>query len=447
MLLKIRRGLDLPISGSPQQLIGTAISSQRVALLGADYPGLKPELKVNSGTSVKQGETLFTDRQTGVNYTAPAGGIVSEINRGPRRSLHSLVIQVDGERYLEFPKHSQSDLATLPAAKIKEILLASGMWPAFRTRPFNRNPALTARPHSIFVTAIDTEPLAVDPSVVIAEYAADFADGIQLISRLFDVNLYVCRRAGANIPVPASKLIKDVEIVGPHPAGLVGTHIHHIDPVGSAKSVWHVNYQDVIAIGRLFKYGRLWSTRIVSIAGPPVLRPRLVPVTMGCDVVEIVADELPTGALRMISGSVLSGRRVDPQDRFLGRYHAQISVIDEVTQGMPEAQPRNSRRYSFHSLLARLSARQKQTRFDTAMNGHRRPLITLGNFEQVMPLDIMATPLMKSLLIEDVESAGELGCLELAEEDLALCEFVCCSKRNYGAALRRCLSQLEANQD
>jgi Na+-transporting NADH:ubiquinone oxidoreductase subunit A len=294
------------------------------------------------------------------------------------------------------------------------------------------------------VTAIDTEPLAADPAVVIAAYGDDFADGLRLVSRLFDVDTVVCCRAGASIPSPSGKRIRLVNITGPHPAGLVGTHIHHIDPVGIGKTVWHLNYQDVIAIGRLFNGGRLWTTRIVALAGPPVLRPRLIPVVSGCDIAELVADEIGPGSVRLISGSVLSGRQIITQDRFLGRYHTQISVIDEAGTSAATKRAGAAGRVSMHGVFTRLLSRGKKFRFDTAMNGRTRALIPLELFERVMPFDILATPLLKSLLVGDAETASALGCLELVEEDLALCEFVCASKHNYGLALRRCLNQLEA---
>ena len=443
MLLKIKRGFDLPIDGLPRQSIDAPMLPRRVALLGADYPGLKPELRVTEGDVVKQGESLFIDRRTGVNYTAPASGILSEVNRGPKRSLHSIVIRVDGDRQVEFPTYSASELATLSSATIKENLLQAGLWAAFRTRPFNRNPHPETTPHAIFVVAIDTEPLAVDPTVVIAAYAEDFANGLNLVSRLSHCDTYVCIPAAASIPLPDNERVKTVQVSGPHPAGLVGTHIHHIDPVGAGKTAWHLNYQDVIAIGRLFKYGQLWTTRIISLGGPPVLRPRLVPVTSGCAIADVVANELQDGKFRLISGSVLSGRRVTGQDQFLGRYHTQISAIDEAASA---SRASTRHRFSLHGILARLMARGKKYSFDTALNGRIRPLIPLEAFEQVMPLDIMVTPLLKSLLIQDSETAGALGCLELAEEDLALCEFVCSSKQNYASALRRCLDELDVER-
>lgn len=446
MLIRIKQGLDLPIGGAPQQVIDGAVAATHVALLGKDYPGLKPELKVDEGDAVKLGETLCIDRRTGIRYNAPAGGVVININRGPKRSLQSIVIRVEGDEQIEFPAYSREQLSGLGAAEIKTNMLEAGLWTAFRTRPFNRIPDPATAPHSVFVTAIDTEPLAADPAVIIAAYAEGFMDGMTVLSRLFDVDVFVCCAPGAVVPLPDSEWIRRVDFAGPHPAGLVGTHIHHLDPVGAEKTVWHLNYQDVIGIGRLFTHGRLWTSRIIALAGTPVLRPRLLPITVGSAVADIVAEELGDGDCRIISGSVLSGRTAFGQDGYLGRYHTQISVVDEVSDTARQSHRGTLKKFTQHGVFSRLLARRKKYYFNTAMNGAKRPLIPLGQFEQVMPLDILATPLLKSLLINDSEAATALGCLELAEEDLALCEFVCCSKHSYGAALRRRLSELETGR-
>lgn len=445
-MLQISRGLDLPIDGTPEQKIGMAPHLSHVGLVGEDYPGLKPQLKVALGQAIARGETLFTDRLTGVKYTAPLGGVVEQINRGPKRSLKSVVIRVEGSSTKTFPSYSRAELATIAPGDIKQQLLDCGLWTAFRTRPYCRNPDPKSAPHSIFVTAIDTHPLASDPAIAIAAFPQDFADGLTLLSRMFDVDVYVCSASGQAIQLPAEKNIKDVKFSGCHPAGLVGTHIHFLDPVGEQKSVWHLGYQDVIAIGQTFKQGILSNSRIVALAGPPVSRPRLLRMSLGSKLSDIAAGEMPAGDYRVISGSVLSGRATAFGEGFLGRYHHQISVLDEAptTMGVTASEP--MRRFSCYGAIDRWLMRAKSFRFDTALNGAVRPIFSFGMFERMMPLDILATPLLRTLMTGDVDAAIELGCLELAEEDLALCEFVCCSKNEYGAALRSCLDAIHARQ-
>jgi Na+-transporting NADH:ubiquinone oxidoreductase subunit A len=236
-----------------------------------------------------------------------------------------------------------------------------------------------------------------------------------------------------------------VEFTGPHPAGLPGTHIHYLDPVAADRSVWHIGYQDVIAIGHLFKTGRLLTERVVSLGGPGVLQPRLVRTRPGASITELLAGELaPERNYRLISGSVLDGFAAEGPMAFLGRYDNQVSVI------VARAQRRlfgwfgsEADQYSFAGLFASARDRGRLRDFTTARNGRQAAMIPVDAFERVMPLDILSAPLLRALLVKDTDIAQALGCLELAEEDLALTSFVCPAKQDYGAALRINLDQIE----
>lgn len=444
----IKKGLDIPITGEPEQAIhgGPAVTS--VALLGPDYVGMRPTMLVAEGDRVKLGQTLFTDKKTpGVNYTAPATGVVTSIHRGARRVFQSLVIRLEGDEEETFRAYTREELARLSRGQVRENLLASGLWTALRTRPYSKMPPPDSVPHSIFVPAMDSHPLAPKADVVINPYNQDFVDGLTVVSRLTDGKVFVCKYPGADIPTNGSNQVTVAEFSGLHPAGLVGTHIHFLDPVSATKTVWHLHYQDVIAVGKLFTTGRLWTERTISLAGPLVHRPRLIRTRLGANTEELVHEEVPHVRSRVISGSILLGHRAAGWATFLGRYHAQLCVL-------PEGGKRSLRAFlgwmgpgpdKFSSKNVFISSFFRQRRFplDTMLNGSPRAMVPIGTYEQVMPLDILPTQLLRALVVEDTDVAQALGCLELDEEDLALCSFVCPSKYEYGPLLRANLALIE----
>ena len=279
-MFRIRRGLDLPIAGEPVQQIEDAKTIGRVALLGADYPGLKPTLLVAEGEHVKRGQVLFTDKKNeSVRFTAPMAGTVAAINRGERRAFISLEIDVDAaaQDAVAFHAHSSAALATLARDEVTENLLESGLWTALRTRPYDKVPNPQTAPHAVFVNAMDTNPLAPEPDTVMAGREDSFRHGVIALSRLTDGLAYVCRHRNSRLGrITDLERVSEQEFDGPHPAGLVGTHIHWWTRSGPNKTVWHINYQDAIAIGELFTTGNLDCSRVISLAGPQVNSPRLL---------------------------------------------------------------------------------------------------------------------------------------------------------------------------
>ncbi|MFQ3237013.1 MAG: Na+-transporting NADH:ubiquinone oxidoreductase subunit A, partial [Paraglaciecola sp.] len=306
-MIKIKKGLDLPILGAPEQKIHNGPVITKVAVLGEEYIGMRPTMHVQVDDKVAKGQLLFEDKKNaGVKFTAPASGTVIEINRGAKRVLQSVVIEIEGDESQQFDKYAVSELATLPADKVAHNLVESGMWTALRTRPYSKTPEIGSKPHSIFVSAMDTSPLAGDPQVVIGQRSEDFIHGLQVISCLTDGKLFVSKAPGADIPVGDAN-VEVNEFFGPHPAGLVGTHIHHLDTVGANKKVWHLNYQDVIAIGVLFTTGQLDNKRVIALGGPGAKKPRLLSTLLGADVGQLSEGETLSGEVRVISGSVLQG--------------------------------------------------------------------------------------------------------------------------------------------
>lgn len=447
-ITRISNGLKVPILGEAETEISSSREVTTVALVGDDYIGMKPTMSVREGDQVKLGQVVFEDKKTaGVNYTSPASGRIIAVHRGAKRKFESLVIEVNGDEEETFASYSNENLLKLDRSKVVDNLAASGLWTAFRTRPFSRVPLPTSVPHSIFVNAAETNPLAPDPSAVLADgdYVRDFIHGLRAVSRLTDGKLYLCRMAGSHIPGTDESCVATEIFDGPHPAGLTGTHIHFLDPVNENKTVWHIGYQDVIAIGHLFLTGRLLTDRIVSIAGPGAKSAVTVRTRLGASIDELTRDLCIDGEVRIISGSVLSGRRSEAPVNYLGRYHQQISILAEgrnrefLGWAMPGMEKFSVTR-AFASCLSKI---EKRLPFTTSTEGSKRAIVPIGNYEKVMPLDLVATPLLKSLLVQDTETAQALGCLELDEEDLALCTFVCPGKNEYGPLLRQCLNHIE----
>ncbi len=445
-MIKIKRGLNIPIAGGPEQKIHDAAPVQSVALLGRDYLGYKrlPTVLVEEGDRVKLGQPLARGKHfTQVATTSPGSGVVTRIERGERRFLQTIEIRLDGDEEETFNRYDLKELLQLNSEQVRDALLASGLWLSFRTRPHSLVANPDSEPAAIFVTAIDTHPLAADPQVVIDASPEDFANGLTVISHLTTGNLYVCTAPGARISTGSSASVVSEEFDGPHPAGLPGTHIHFLAPVSAERTVWHLNYQDVIAIGRLFTTGRLSTERIIALGGPSVIKPRLVRTRLGASTNDLVRGELHPGESRVVSGSILSGHHAADGNAFLGRYHSQLSVLPEgrnrelfgwLTPGL--------NKFSASNIF--ISSLMKKRLFDltTTQNGSPRAMVPIGSYERVMPLDMLPTQLLRALVVKDIDNAQALGCLELDEEDLALCTFVDTGKYDFGPILRENLQQI-----
>ena len=442
-MIKIKQGLSLPITGAPTQEIQDGQAVTRVALLGEEYIGMRPTMFCKVGDVVKKGQALFEDKKNpGVKFTAPSAGEVIEINRGAKRVLQSVVIKVDGDEQIELEKFDAASLSSLDTDKIASQLVDSGLWTAFRTRPFSKIPAVGSTPSAIFVNAMDTNPLAADPAAVIAGKESDFENGLTVVAKLSGGKTWLTKAPGANIPTGTAGVSVE-EFDGPHPAGLVGTHIHFLDSAGAEKVVWHVGYQDVIAIGKLFTEGKIDSTRVVALGGPEVKNPRLVKTLVGANTEELTAGEIATNRERIISGSVLHGHHAHGVHAYLGRYATQVSVVleDREKKLFGWVMPGSDKHSVTRAYLGHMSS--KNFAMTSTTNGSERAMVPIGNYERVMPLDILPTLFLRDICAGDTDSAQQLGALELDEEDLALCTFVCPGKTDYGVLLRDCLTTIE----
>lgn len=448
MLIKITRGLDIPLAGEPEQSIHPAKPVKQVALCGLDYAGLKPRLQVKEGDQVGPLEALFIDkRDPAVQYCAPGRGTVVAINRGERRLLHTVVVDLEDSELEEsaFEALDREQVERLLRDEVVARLLQSGLWTAFRTRPFSQVPHSKSRPRAIFVTAMDTRPLAPDPMVVIRTEIEAFAAGLHVLSKLTRGAVNLCTAPGWDIDLPAVEGLRTVQFAGPHPAGLPGTHIHYLYPVSLERVVWHIGYPEVIAIGKLFRNGILDYKRVIALSGASVGKPRLLSTRLGASINDLVKGEISDPEdCRVISGSVLGGRTAHKHLAYLGRYHEQVCVIEEGGSrrfmGWTDVFPH---RYSATRTFKRKTGHRFKFALPTAQNGRFNGMIPMRAWEKVMPLDILPSPLFRALLVRDTEQAKGLGCLELDEEDLALCAFVCPAKIDYSLFLRLNLNQIQ----
>ncbi|WP_296403441.1 Na(+)-translocating NADH-quinone reductase subunit A [Psychrobacter sp.] len=451
-MITIKKGLDLPIAGSPSNEI-TQHSPKHVALVGYDYVGMKPTMNVKQGDIVTKGQPVFEDKKrVGVIYTAPASGKVVAINRGERRVFESMVIKIDPHagsdaNEVTFEQYASMELAGLDSEAVESQLIKSGEWTAFRTRPYSRSPEIGTRPQAIFVTAMDTNPLAYDPMLLIEQEQQAFDDGLAVLSTLTP-KTYICHHGNARLTkvtnTASGNSTEYHAFTGKHPAGNAGTHIHFLHPVSREVTVWTIGFQDVIAIGKLFTTGRLYTRRLISLAGPAVTKPHLVVTERGADLTELTQGQLTGKDNRVITGSVLSGRKTIGSTAYLGRFHNQVSVLAEgYDRPAFHFFSPGFNRFSKLPIYISQFFKNKKYDFTTTTNGSPRAMVPIGVFEEVMPQDYLPTQLLRALIVEDIISAVDLGALELDEEDLALCTFVSPGKYEFGDILRDNLTRIE----
>ena len=456
----ISKGLDLPLKGLPSTVVDQGAQVDHVALLGPDYHGMCPTMKVEPGTQVSLGDELFEDKKNpGVVFCAPASGEVKKVHRGDKRAFLSCVIAVDHSRDKEDQKKSFFDPWTLEGIakascdQLKERMVQAGLWSALRTRPFSKTPLLSSKPRGVFVSTLDTRPLAMDPQVVICQHQEAFVAGLSVLAGVAECDVYL--NIGLNQRIPGQELsfVKVTTWEGKHPAGLVGTHMHMLLPVDLEHVNWHIGYQDVMALGYLFLEGRYWVYRYVALTGPCAHSPRILKTRLGACLTELLDGgkevSLQMDQVRVISGSVLGGRWAQKPVDYLSRWSHQVCLLEEgvrrdffLTKGWLSP--------GFHkfSILGTYLGKfipGYLFAMNTSTQGSKRAMVPIGMYEKVMPLDILPTYLLRALIAQDTERAQELGALELDEEDLALCTFVCPGKYEYGPVLRHNLEDIEKN--
>lgn len=445
-MIQIKKGLNLPLTGKPVNDLDNAARAKNVAVIGADYVGMKPTMSVQVGDTVKIGQKIFEcKKNVGLVFTAPAAGKIVAVNRGERRVFQSVVIEVAAtEDYQNFESYSAKDISAWSGEEVKKLLIESGLFTALRRRPYDKVALVNEVPDALFITAMNTRPGAPDVEFILSSQMQDFKDGVALLSKLTSGKTFVCKAPGSKIEAPTLDNVKVEEFKGPHPAGNPGTHIHYLSPVSLKYNAWYIGYQDVVAMAKLFKTGRLSVDRIISLSGPQVKRPRLLRTRLGAEIESIVGAELKEGDNRVVSGSVLYGRKASGPFAFLSRYTDQVSAVKEGRERefLGWHAP-GVNKFSVKPIFVSKLIPGKFFNMTTNIQGSPRAMVPVGTYEAVMPMDILPTQLLRSIMTKDLESAEALGALELAEEDLALCTFVSVGKDDFGPLLRQTLTMIE----
>ena len=435
-MIKISKGLDLPISGTPDPVISDTPKVTTVSLLGNDFTGMKPTMLVKSGDIVKRGTKIFEDKKNpGVFFTSPAGGIVKEISRGDRRKFLSIDIEIaDNEDHVVFDTNEN----------IRNLLINSGLWNAFRSRPFNRTPSIDSSPNAIFINACDTNPLAVDPYFIINEDLKHFNRGLKALYENFSCPIHCCYQ-NYNFDLSVDG-VNYHQFSGPHPSGLTSTHINKIYPVNLKRIAWTIGYQDVISIGYLLEHAFLRTHKLIALGGPSVFNPSLINSRISGNIDELTAGKLETGS-RVISGSVLYGHASEGVMNYLGFYDSLISAIpDQANDIFLNWLMPGSKLHSKLNVFISSFLKPSNFIFNTSVNGGDRAIVPVGSYDEVLPMDILVPQLLKALVVGDREQAVDLGMLELAPEDLAVCSYICPSKYDYCSILANNLNELYLEQ-
>ncbi|HRT89817.1 MAG TPA: Na(+)-translocating NADH-quinone reductase subunit A [Bacteroidales bacterium] len=435
---KLRKGFDIKLAGRAKPTLEGYHESRLYGVKPPEFPGLIPRLAVKQGDPVKAGTVLFTDKKKPeIRFASPVSGVVKDIIRGEQRRVLSVVIEKQGDSFEEFGRLNADSASR---GEIIGKLLEGGLWPAIRQRPYHIIADPAARPKSIFISGFDTAPLAPDMNFVMDNSPAGYFNaGLKAISKLTEGKVHLVLNS-ASEPSSLLKNAANVQISyfsGPHPAGNVGVHIHHLDPVNKGETVWYINLQDVISAGRLFEEGRYKHERIIALAGPEVKNPCYYLIRTGAGLGDLTRERINEGDNRIISGNVLTGSN-EGSEGFLGYYDSMVTVIPEgrYYEFFGWAKP-GINKYSFSKTFLSALFRKKEYRLDTNMHGGHRAFVMTGQYEKVVPMDILPMQLFKAIIAEDIDAMENLGIYEVAEEDFALCEFLCPSKTEIQSLVRK----------
>lgn len=445
-VIKLRKGLDINLVGAAERVLAKCPPAAGYALVPGHYRGVTPKLLVKVGDRVKAGSPLFFSKENPeVLFTSPVSGEVSAVNRGEKRKILSVVVTPDGEGRSE--SFDVCPLAELTRDRVKDTLLRAGFWPMLIQRPFGIIAKTDATPKAIFVSGLDTAPLAPDLNFLVQDQGEHLIAGLEVLKKLTDGKVHLT--VGTDTTAGVLSRIKQAEvhhIEGPHPAGNVGVQIAHIDPIGKGDIVWTVELQHVAMIGRLFLTGAVDMSKVVALTGSEVVKPRYFKIISGAQISSITDGNLrpktenEERGVRIISGNVLTGMKVEPDDveGYLGFYHNQITVIPEGNkyEFLGWAMPRLNKFSVSHSYFSWLFPKKKYN-LDTNLNGGHRPFVQTGIYDKVLPMNIYPLYLIKAIMAGDIDKMENLGIYEIIEEDVALCEFIDPSKNEWQATVSK----------
>jgi Na+-transporting NADH:ubiquinone oxidoreductase subunit A len=441
--IRLKKGFTINLAGKAAPRIAEVEPAETVSMKPADFHGLyMPKVVVKEGDTVKAGTPLFHDKKfEHIQFTSPVSGEVVEVKRGDKRLLLEVKILADKKNeYENFRKYTISEISNLSAEAIKTQMLSSGVWLNLVQRPFGTFADPAATPKAIHISAFDTSPLAPDYSMLFKGQDQFFQVGIDVLKKLTPGAVHVNTHTTSEISTVFSQ-VKGAEVnkfSGPHPASCVGVQIHHVDPINKGDIVWTINPFGVIQIGKLFINGVYDASKIIAVVGSEVKTPQYYKTVTGASIRKLVANNTNSENVRYISGNPLTGTNIG-SDGHLGFHDLQLTVLPEgnhhefvgwITSG--------ANKLSFHRAWGLFSFLMPGHEFklDTNTHGEPRAFVQTGILEQVVPMDILPTQLIKSVLAEDLDEMEALGIYEVIEEDLALCEFVDVSKHNIQEILR-----------
>ena len=443
-VFKLKKGYDIPLQGSAEQRIEKAPKTTAVAVQPIDFRGLRPAMKVEAGDTVNRGSILFVDKQKPeILFRSPAAGTVREVVRGERRVIQRVIIDVAGDSAEKFDSYTADQVKALSTSQVKEILLNSGLWPTIRQRPFSRIATSDASPKSIFISAVDTAPLQAESDMLLEGQEKHFQLGIQLLSRLTDGKIHLSVSARTKAFLSNITGVELHEFSGPHPAGNVGVQIHHIDRIQAGEKVWYLSPRHVSQIGKFLSTGEYPGSKTYALTGSELEKRHYVTGTEGALVSDLVGVALNNSTQRVISGNVLTGAKSSSRG-FVGFYDDMITVVPEL----------EGRRFfgwlrlginanSFWPMFLSKLTPKKKLSPTTDMNGEERAFVSTGEYEKVVPMDVLPVHLCKAILVEDIELMEQLGIYEVAPEDLALCSYICPSKIEFGNIILKGIETME----
>lgn len=441
-VFKIKKGLDIPLKGEASKVVATFSAPKAVAIKPADFINMLPKLIVNPGDHVNAGSPLFYNKfDENIIFTSPVSGVVSEPVRGDKRLILEISVTTDLE--IKYEQFGKQDVSIIDAEKIRSLLLKSGLWTFIRQRPYDIIPVIESTPRDIFISTFDSSPLAPDYQFILKDSLNYFQTGIDALAKLTSGKVFL--GLDATIKNNIFSQIKNVELnyfKGKHPAGNVGVQIHKTKPINKGDTVWYLNPQDIVMIGKFFTEGIYDASRIIAVTGPEVKNPVYCKTIIGSKITQIVEGQARQGHIRHISGNVLTGSTIK-NDGFLGYYHHQLTMIPEgdYYEFIGWALPGLKKHSNSRTFLSFLFPGKKYD-FDTNYHGGQRPFVMTGQYEKVFPFDIYPVYLLKAILAEDIEKMEELGIYEISEEDFALCDYVCTSKIETQQIVRKGLELL-----
>jgi Na+-transporting NADH:ubiquinone oxidoreductase subunit A len=442
-VIKIRRGLDIKLSGEAEKKL-QEVSSVLFALKPPDFHGVFPKLFVKEGDPVKAGTPVFFNKyRENIIFTSPVSGTVKEVFRGPKRKMLKIVIASDGK--MDYETFGKGDPNSMTRDQIIEKLLVSGVWPNIRQRPYSIIANPEDQPKSIFISAFDSSPLAPDLDFIVDKDSQAFQTGLDAMGKLTSGKVHLNIRKGETTS-KAFLEARNVQInrfMGPHPAGNVGIQIHHVDPINKGDIIWYLSPQAVITVGKLFLEGIYDASKIIALTGSETEKPGYLKVMTGSSIEPVIKGRTKGSNVRYISGNVLTGTKIDSDD-FIGFYDNQVTVIPEgdYFEFLGWSMPRFDK-FSFSRTFFSWLTPNKKYKLDTNLNGGHRAFVITGLYEKVFPMDIYPLQLLKAIMINDIDLMEQLGIYEVDEEDFALCEFIDPSKTEMQAIVRIGLNTIQ----